>query len=244
MAERTRQSDASLEQFSHTPDKLLTIEAGRPLLRAAFAPAYITVLTEKVFAQSPWTGWHEARVALIDDGIITEFPDLFSEPKMKIHLLRAAKVHDNGKGDNDRIPNTLLDFAGFYNQEQRLDMQTHVPVGKARIATIDPITAEMMGAHHEFQGARSYPLQIEPQSHTVSGFRRDVYLGKLLIAVADVTDASMSLRPERGADVPAVTKKRLHEQFDPYFTAANLPVEILDAAAELRANDPNLLLAA
>ena len=227
------------EQANPLPLEVIRHAAEVPLLGEALSPQWSRGLLADLFTESPWTGWHSLRVGLVVNGLLGHYPDLITTSGMDVSAVRAGVLHDNGKVGNPDISSELLDSTDIYDDEQRAKIKTHAPVGAARVAAFDPVAAMIVRTHHGITLVDPYPLGIPPRNDIADLRRRDLYRGRVCVAVADVVDAAMSQRPEKGPAEEAL--ERLNDQFGPYITAGNLPLDLLETAVDLRTSDPRIV---
>lgn len=127
-------------------------------------------------------------------------------------LRMAALLHDIGKIG---VPDHILQKAGVFTLEERLEMQKHPLVAETilhHVSALSPLLTAVLHHHERFDG-KGYP----------SGLRGDdIPLEARILAIADACDAMSSFRSHRGAltkdAVIAELIKGAGTQFDPSLT--------------------------
>jgi two-component system response regulator RpfG len=105
-------------------------------------------------------------------------------------LKHAAQLHDIG---NIGIPDAILSQPGPLNDEQRTLMQQHTVLGHEVLhdgSGLLQLSAEIALGHHERWDGSGYPSSLAGEHIPVSA---------RIVAVADVLDALLSVRPYRPA---------------------------------------------
>ena len=132
------------------------------------------------------------------------------------YLLPSAQLHDVGK---IAISDAILNKAGKLSPEEFEIMKTHVKVGVRIIKKIEDVTEEhsflkyaglIAGGHHEKWDGSGYPMGLKGM---------DIPLEGRLMAIADVYDALVSIRPYKRPFSSAEAQKIIEEgsgtHFDP-----------------------------
>jgi putative two-component system response regulator len=141
-------------------------------------------------------------------------------------LLPSAQLHDVGKIS---ISDTILNKPGKLTDEEFAIMKTHPTIGVDAIKRIEQNASEndflyhaeiFAGTHHEKWDGSGYPKGL-------SG--TDIPLQGRLMAIADVYDALISVRPYKQPFAPNVAKEIIEEgcgsHFDPALVKVFLEVE-------------------
>jgi putative nucleotidyltransferase with HDIG domain len=164
------------------PDQVLTADEAR---LDQIAEGFAAVID----AKSPWTHEHCDRVCAIAIGIATQMG--FNQPALR-ELRRAALLHDLGKLS---ISNRILDKPGPLTDAERDTFHEHPLLAEqilARVPSLRAIAA-VASAHHERLDGSGYPRGLAGDQLTMP---------MRILAVADVYEALISVRPYRGAHPP------------------------------------------
>jgi len=163
--------------------------------------AVLTAVVDLVEFRDKHTGGHITRTqrylqALINEMIRSRiYEDEISKWDMD-HFLPTAQLHDVGK---IAITDVILNKPGKLTPEEFEIMKTHVPVGVDAIELIMSKTKEhdflkhavlIAGTHHEKWDGSGYPFGLRGKNIPIEG---------RLMAIADVYDALISVRPYKRA---------------------------------------------
>ena len=158
-------------------------------------------------------GKHLVRMSLYA-GRLAAALDLTAEDQRLIHL--AAPLHDIGKV---AVPEQILLKPGPLSPEERAVIERH-PVDGHEIlrgckSRLMQLASEITLTHHEWWDGSGYP-------HKIAG--EDIPLAGRIVAVCDVFDALISVRPHKQAwnlvDIMRYIESRSGTQFDPTIIAA------------------------
>jgi len=144
----------------------------------------VTALARTLEKRDPYTAGHQERVGALA-ALAAERLGMDASLQQGIRL--GGIVHDIGK---IYVPAEILTRPGQLTNLEMLFIRTHPDVGYQIIKDIDfawPI-AEMVLQHHERLDGSGYPRGLAGD---------DIILGARILAVADVTEAMVSLRPYR-----------------------------------------------
>lgn len=134
------------------------------------------------------TGAHVLRVARSSRELAEEL-GLNAQFCRDIYL--AAPMHDVGK---IAVPDSILRKPGPLTPDERREMETHAAVGAAILAGSESrlirLAAEIAESHHERWNGSGYPHGLAGAAIPISG---------RIVAVADVFDALITLRPYKPA---------------------------------------------
>jgi len=135
----------------------------------------------------------------------------------------ASILHDVGKIGT---PDHILFKPGLLDHDERQVMQQHATIGAVilqkaadRVAGNSYLTlgTQIAASHHEHFDGQGYPAGLQGQS---------IPLAARIVAVVDVFDALLSLRPYKRAwnmdETLAYIRERAGSQFDPDVVAALL----------------------
>jgi putative two-component system response regulator len=141
-------------------------------------------------------------------------------------FLPSAQLHDVGK---IAIPDEILNKPGQLSEAERKTMQNHVTVGIDALRKITSNTAQRVtkehaflwhalaiaGAHHEKWDGTGYPFGLKGEKIPLEG---------RLMAIADVYDALISVRPYKKAftheEACQIIEKESGTHFDPVLVDA------------------------
>jgi PAS domain S-box-containing protein/putative nucleotidyltransferase with HDIG domain len=151
----------------------------------------IHALAEAVEKRDPYTSGHQRRVALLSCAIAREM----LLPVDQIDSIRtAAIVHDIGKLS---VPIEILSKSGRLSEDELSMLKTHSQAGYEILDGIEfpwPI-ARIVQQHHERIDGTGYPLGLQGD---------EILLEAQILTVADVVEATSSIRPYRSANGVAV----------------------------------------
>jgi len=193
---------------------LLKGDTGIPLaaMEALFL-ATVDTLVAAIDAKDGYTAGHSRRVGR-NAGLVGRAMGLDREQQRDLHI--AATLHDIGKIG---IPDQVLQMAGPFAPEQRVQMERHPDIGAdilARLPYMAPV-ARVVRHHHERWDGAGYPGGLA---------RHRIPMGARIVAVCDTFDAVLSDRiyrrgrPARRA--VGVLRREAGQQFDPDVVAAFL----------------------
>ena len=193
--------------------------------------AIISTMADLVEFRDKMTGGHVARTqkylqilveAMIKRGIYT---DVVSYWDLKFFLL-SAQLHDVGK---IAISDLILNKPGKLTPDEFTIMMTHVPMGVDAIEQIMSKTSEhaflnhavlIAGTHHEKWDGTGYPVGLRGENIPLEG---------RLMAIADVYDALISVRPYKKAftheEACRIIEESSGTQFDPVLVEVFREVE-------------------
>lgn len=156
---------------------------------------------------------HLTRVAYIAYQLAT-FENI--EGKNKEDLIAASLLHDIGKF---YIPKELLNSKTGLTDDEKKVMNEHVRLGFNIIKFFDPVVANIMVAHHEFQD-NSYPRNgRKPENE-------NLYKMQFILALSDHTDSLLSPRSYK----PAWTEEAVRSELGKIF----LDNKLIEKAIEVR----------
>ncbi|MCL2529905.1 MAG: response regulator [Coriobacteriia bacterium] len=183
--------------------------------------AIISTMADLVEFRDKMTGGHVARTqkylrilveAMIERGIYT---DVVLYWDLEFFLL-SAQLHDVGK---IAISDLILNKPGKLTSDEFVIMMTHVPMGVDAIEQIINKTSEhaflnhavlIAGTHHEKWDGTGYPVGLRGENIPLEG---------RLMAIADVYDALISVRPYKEAftheEACRIIEESSGTQFDP-----------------------------
>jgi len=183
--------------------------------------AVLATVADLVEFRDERTGGHIARTQLFLKALIEEalregvYSDIISKWDMDF-FLPSAQLHDVGKIG---ISDTILNKPGRLTPEEFETMKTHVEIGVEAIEKIMSQTKEhafldhavlIAGTHHEKWDGTGYPLGLSGNNIPIEG---------RLMAIADVYDALISVRPYKKAFTHEEACKIIEEgagtHFDP-----------------------------
>jgi putative two-component system response regulator len=183
--------------------------------------AVLSTVANLVEFRDDVTGGHVARtqdyLKLLVDDILEEeiYPEETSAWNMD-YLVPSAQLHDVGK---IAISDSILNKPGKLSSEEFEIMKTHAAIGVTIIQKIEENAEEhdfmrharlIAGGHHEKWDGTGYPLGIKG---------KEIPLEARLMAIADVYDALMSVRPYKQPLSSGESKKIIRDgkgtQFDP-----------------------------
>jgi putative two-component system response regulator len=159
--------------------------------------AVLSTVADMVECKDNRTGGHVVRtqmyIELLVNRMLEEkiYDDILLSWDLDL-LIQSAQLHDVGK---IAISDALLNKPGKLTPEEFEEMKKHVSIGVAAIDRIAKKTSEraflrharsMVGAHHEKWDGSGYPAGLRGD---------DIPLEGRLMAIADVYDALISLRP-------------------------------------------------
>ena len=197
--------------------------------------AVLNTVAELVEFRDDITGGHIARTQGYIELLVAElirrglYPELISQWDVEL-LIPSAQLHDVGK---IAISDSILKKPGRYEPAEFDEMKKHTTYGINVINRIERTTKEsdffrhakvFAGAHHEKWDGSGYPLGLRGE---------DIPLPGRLMAIADVYDALISVRPYKPAlsheeSVRIITEGR-GSHFDP-----TLVDVFLDLAGEFK----------
>jgi putative two-component system response regulator len=141
------------------------------------------------------------------------------------YLIPSAQLHDVGK---IAISDTILNKPGKLSFEEFEIMKTHAAIGVTIIQKIEENTEEhdfmkharlIAGGHHEKWDGTGYPLGVKGL---------DIPLEARVMAIADVYDALMSVRPYKqplsAGEARQIIQDGKGTQFDPVLVDVFLKV--------------------
>ena len=159
--------------------------------------AVLATVSDLVEFRDKSTGGHIARTQLYFKSLVEELirKEIYKEEVSQWDmdfLLPSTQLHDVGK---IAISDLILNKPAKLTQEEFEIMKTHVIVGVDAIQKIMSVTDEhaflkhslyLTGTHHEKWDGTGYPMKLKGN---------DIYLEGRLMAIADVYDALISVRP-------------------------------------------------
>lgn len=166
----------------------------------------LTALARAVDSASPWTRGHSERVTEISLAIGEE---LGLDSAQLRTIRRGGLLHDVGKIG---VPATILDSPNRLTREEIVIVQSHVEKGVRILEPVEGLQDVMpiVWQHHERLDGSGYPRGLKGAEIDPLG---------LLVAVADVFEATSASRPYRPAIDPEVCfaylLARSGSQFDP-----------------------------
>jgi len=163
--------------------------------------AVLAAVTDMVEFRDKFTGGHVTRTALFLKTLVNELirTGVYKEEIAewdRDFLLPSAQLHDVGK---IAISDTILNKPGKLTPEELEIMKSHVSVGVDAIEKIMANATDhaflrhalaIVGTHHEKWDGSGYPVRIRG---------KDIPLEGRLMAIADVYDALISVRPYKPA---------------------------------------------
>jgi len=187
--------------------------------------AVLHIIAELVECRDEVTGGHISRtqryLSCLIDKLIEQ--DLYTDEIFSWdldYMLPSAQLHDVGKIS---ISDAILNKPGKLTDEEFNIIKSHVKIGVDAISRMEKlITIDnsflhhakiFAGAHHERWDGKGYPNGLK---------EHDIPLEGRLMAIADVYDALISIRPYKKAlpidEVNALIKNGRGTQFDPQLT--------------------------
>ena len=187
----------------------------------------ISTIADLVESRDAETGQHTKRTSEYVNAIAKElgregrFTDVLSEEYVE-NMTLAASLHDIGK---ICISDMILNKPGKLDKEEFEIMKEHTTAGRKILIDIRDnlgeseylrIATDMAASHHEWwDGSRGYPDRIKGE---------DIPLSARIMAIADVFDALISVRPYKHAFTLDEAVNIIHEEKGTHF----MP-EIVDA---------------
>jgi putative two-component system response regulator len=192
--------------------------------------AVLSTVADLVEFRDDVTGGHIARtqnyLKLLVDELLEE--KLYSEETSlwnMDYLIPSAQLHDVGK---IAISDTILNKPGRLTPEEFEIMKTHAAIGVTIIQRIEENAEEhdfmkharlIAGGHHEKWDGTGYPLGVKG---------KDIPLEARLMAIADVYDALISVRPYKRPlsfdEARQIIRNGKGTQFDPVLVDVFLKV--------------------
>ncbi|MCL1963589.1 MAG: response regulator [Firmicutes bacterium] len=183
--------------------------------------AVMTIVTDLVETRHNATGGHISRtqkyLSCLVNKLIEE--NLYADETSSWNLdyvLPSAQLHDVGKIG---IPDTILDKTAKLTKDEFEVIKTHVPIGMNAITRMEKAAEDhsffhhakiFVGTHHEKWNGTGYPNGLKETEIPLEG---------RLMAIADVYDALVSVRPYKPAFTPkkaaSIIKEGKGEHFDP-----------------------------
>ncbi|MCL1808927.1 MAG: response regulator [Clostridiales bacterium] len=209
--------------------------------------AVIATIADLAEFRDEITGGHIMRTTLYMRAMAKEMVqrDIYREEMSKWDmdfLLSSAQLHDVGK---IAISDSILNKPGKLTPDEFEIMKGHVTIGMDAIEKIISNTAEhaflrhalfIVGTHHEKWDGSGYPIGLKG---------KDIPLEGQLMAVADVYDALVSVRPYKEAFTHEKSCKIIEESagahFDPVLVDVFRGVETEFAKIAQRVNNWQLL---
>ena len=186
MAEELRVKTLSLEQdIKRREIAEKKLKESYKELRVTFEGS-IRALATAIESRDPYTAGHQQRVAELACAIAREMK--LSESDIK-EIYLSAMSHDIGK---IAVPSAILTKKGQLTDEEYAVIKTHPQTGYDILKEIEfpwPI-ATIVRQHHERLDGSGYPLGIKGE---------DIIQGSRIVAVSDVVEAIISVRPYRKA---------------------------------------------
>lgn len=187
----------------------------------------ISTIADLVESRDAETGQHTKRTSAYVNAIARElvkegkFTDILNDEFVE-NMTLAATLHDIGK---ICISDTILNKPGKLDKDEFEIMKKHTTAGRKILIDIMDnlgeteylkIAKDMAGAHHEWwDGTRGYPDRIKGE---------DIPLSARIMAIADVFDALITVRPYKHAFTLEEALNIIHEEKGTHF----MP-EIVDA---------------
>ena len=175
------------------------LRAAATAREAHMAEAMADAITAMLKLRDPFTSWHTNRTVELSVRLGRALGLTREEIAT---LVLAARLHDIG---NTGIPTEILNRPGPLSAPERALVQTHARIAYEMInqAGIPAPVAELVLQHHERLDGSGYPQHI---------MGKDIALGALILAVADVVTAMASHRPHRPAHDRDAIVAELREQ--------------------------------
>jgi putative two-component system response regulator len=192
--------------------------------------AVLSTVADLVEFRDDVTGGHIARtqnyLKLLVDGLLEEnlYPEETSAWNMD-YLIPSAQLHDVGK---IAISDVILNKPGRLTPEEFEIMKTHAAIGVKIIQKIEENAEEhdfmkharlIAGGHHEKWDGTGYPLGVK---------EKEIPLEARLMALADVYDALLSVRPYKqplsSGEARQIIRDGKGTQFDPVLVDVFLKV--------------------
>jgi putative two-component system response regulator len=166
--------------------------------------AVLSTVADMVECKDNCTGGHVIRTQMYLELLVNKmleekiYGDVISSWDIDL-LIQSAQLHDVGKIS---VNDAILNKPGKLTPEEFEEMKTHVCIGVATIDRIAKKTTEqaflryarsIVGAHHEKWDGSGYPLGLRGD---------DIPLEGRLMAIADVYDALISMRPYKAPLTP------------------------------------------
>ncbi|MDR2697561.1 MAG: response regulator [Holophagales bacterium] len=193
--------------------------------------AVLSTITNLVEFRDKLTGGHIMRTKLYIQALFGEmkrtgiYANEISEWNEHA-LLSSVQLHDVGK---IAIPDHILNKAGKLTEEEYEIMKTHVTVGVDAIEKIMSKTREhsflrhamhIAGTHHERWDGNGYPIGLSEKNIPLEG---------RMMAIADVYDALVMVRPYRNAlsheEACKIIREGSGKQFEPILVDVFFKVE-------------------
>jgi len=206
--------------------------------------AVLSTITNLIEFRDKLTAGHTTRTRLYIQALLEEmkrsgvYANEISEWN-ETALLSSVQLHDVGK---IAIPDHILNKAGKLTEEEYEIMKTHVTVGVDAIEKIMSKTREhsflrhalnITGTHHERWDGSGYPIGLSEKNIPLEG---------RMMAIADVYDALVMLRPYREAlsheEACKIIKDGSGKQFEPILVDVFFKVE--KKFAEIASNQEEL----
>jgi response regulator RpfG family c-di-GMP phosphodiesterase len=161
------------------------------------------------------TGTHMHRMAAIAQLIARE---MGADAEFSEQILLAAPMHDIGKVG---IPDKILLKPGKLDIQEWMVMKTHASIGydflRGSELPLLKMGADIAHTHHEKFNGDGYPQRLKGEAIPVSG---------RIVAVADVFDALVNVRPYKAAwdfgDAFNLLRRERGQHFDPVCVDAML----------------------
>jgi len=201
IARQTREllaNKTALEEYTDKLEETLQSKASKVI---ALQNALITTVADLVECRDKHTGGHVIRTQRYLEALTTElmkrklYADEIARWDIE-HFLSSAPLHDVGK---IAITDLILNKPGRLNPDEFEIMKTHVTVGVDAIERIIDNMGEntfllhtmyIAGTHHEKWDGSGYPMGLKGENIPLEG---------QLMAIADVYDALISVRPYKKA---------------------------------------------
>jgi putative two-component system response regulator len=186
----------------------------------------LRAVTELVEFRDGDTGWHIYRTQLYLKLLIEEslqlgiYSDIISNWNTEL-LVASAPLHDVGK---IAINDAILNKPGKLDKEEFEIMKLHVDYGVEAIRNIQLFSKEagflrfaetIAGTHHEKWDGSGYPLGLAGENIPLEG---------RLMAIADVYDALISVRPYKKAFTTSEAESIINEGSGTHFDARLIDV--------------------
>ena len=201
IASQKRDLQAGEEALMGYANNLATMVQEKTKEVTALQNAILTTFAEVVEFRDNLTGGHVARTQLylkaLMEGLIREGIYVSEIEEWDVDLfLASAQLHDVGK---IAITDLILNKPGILNSEEFEIMKTHVAVG---VDVVDKMMRNahehaflhhallIVGTHHEKWDGSGYPTGLKGKNIPLEG---------RLMAIADVYDSLISMRPYRKA---------------------------------------------
>ena len=221
-------NQTALKDYMDNLEGMVQSKAAKVLL---LQNALIATVADLVECRDKHTGGHIARTQRYLEALTSELirKNLYANEMAgwdMEHFLSSAPLHDVGK---IAITDLILNKPGKLTPDEFEIMKTHVTVGVDAIERIIDNMGEnafllhtlyIAGTHHEKWDGTGYPMGLRGQNIPLEG---------QLMAIADVYDALISVRPYKKAfsheDASQIIKKGAGSHFNPVLVGVFSEVE-------------------